>query len=178
MKSIPLPVEIALEKLIQSIRADARILALMGLGSMADLSRLDQFSDMDFFLIVAKGKKQAFIDNLSWLDVLSPIYTFRNTIDGYKVLTNNQVFLEFAVFEIEELDRIPYHQPRILYSHDGFDVHQIPLKRQSKEKIDVSYALNEALTNLYIGLLRNERGELLSAFQMIQVYGFQRVMQV
>ncbi len=45
-------------------------LALIGLGSVGrELDRLDQYSDLDFFVIVASGHKQDFINDLSWLSV-------------------------------------------------------------------------------------------------------------
>ena len=45
------------------------ILCLLGLGSMKEVERADKYSDMDFFLIVEDGKKDVFINDLSWLEV-------------------------------------------------------------------------------------------------------------
>src|SRR5436190_636792 len=76
-------------------------LALIGLGSVGtELERLDDYSDLDFFVIVEPGRKPDFIQNLDWLSRPGPIaYAFRNTAEGYKVLFEDGVFCEFAVFE-------------------------------------------------------------------------------
>ena len=42
-------------------------LCLLGLGSMSETFRMDEFSDMDFFLIVKNGTKPYFMKNLEWL---------------------------------------------------------------------------------------------------------------
>ncbi|KGJ98097.1 hypothetical protein [Thalassotalea sp. ND16A] len=48
---------------------------------------MDEYSDLNFFAIVAKGHKQEFIDNLDWLTHIHDIaWCFKNTNDGYKLL--------------------------------------------------------------------------------------------
>ena len=53
-------------------RGDA--LALHGLGSVgADLARLDDHSDLDFFVIVEDGAKPRYLADIDWLEALGPI---------------------------------------------------------------------------------------------------------
>ena len=94
-----------LQQIAANLEQNPNGLALMGLGSTgAESSRMDQWSDLDFFAIVAPGYKQQFIDDLSWLSQLHPIaWCFKNTEDGYKLLFEDGIFCEFAVFEPQEL---------------------------------------------------------------------------
>lgn len=160
-----------LNRLGQFVSKNPNVLCLLGLGSMSEISRMDAYSDMDFFLIVETGHKQAFISDLSWLAVEPILFQFRNTRDGYKVLFKGDVFAEFAVFEAEELPEIAFTEGKVIYAKSTFDLNWIvPKKVPNQQRRSSEFLLNEALTNLYIGLKRDHRGETASAFTFIQVY--------
>lgn len=154
----------------ESLKTDPNVCCLLGLGSMSETDRMDEYSDVDFFLIVEKGYKQAYINQLFWIPVKIE-FAFKNTKDGYKLLLSDDVFAEFAVFEADELESIAFTEGRVIYQKIGFDLHYIKPKRVPKpSQSTVEYRVNEALTNLYIGLKRDHRGEKSSAFTFIQVY--------
>lgn len=154
-----------------SLSQDEHVECLLGLGSMSETSRMDAFSDMDFFLIVERGYKQAYIDDLSWLALEPIVFKFKNTKDGYKVLFSNDVFAEYAVFEKEELPHIAFTKGQVIYTKPTFDLKWIePENVPVNKSKSVDFLVNEALTNLYIGLKREHRGETASAFTFIQVY--------
>src|SRR5690349_11538962 len=100
-----------------SLKASGNALALLGLGSVGtETARLDAYSDLDFFAIVREGFKAQYIDNLDWLSSINPIaYAFRNTVDGYKLLFEDSIFCEFAVFEPPEMAHIPFSAGRIVW---------------------------------------------------------------
>jgi hypothetical protein len=106
-----------LEDIGQSLAHSGRGLALLGLGSVGkELDRLDEYSDLDFFAIVQPGRKADFINDLSWLSAVQPIaYAFLNTPDGHKVLFEDGIFAEFAVFEPDDLTSIPFAVGRIVW---------------------------------------------------------------
>lgn len=112
-----------LDAIGESLKNTGDALALLGLGSVGlETARIDDYSDLDFFAIVKTGCKQAFIDDLGWLSVIHPVvYTFRNTRDGYKVLFEDGIFCEFAVFEPHELAAIPFAEGRIVWQDPSFD---------------------------------------------------------
>lgn len=146
---------------------------LLGLGSISNQDRLDDFSDIDFFLIVENGQKSKFIDDLSWLEVKPLVYTFKNTIDGYKALFHDGVFAEFAVFDEEEMKTARFTGGKVYYHKDDFDLEIVKPKYEPKFKeVNVDFNVNEALTNLYIGLHRDMRGEKSSAMTFIQSYAY------
>lgn len=162
-----------------SLAATGHGLALIGLGSVgSQRERLDAFSDLDFFAIVTDGLAPRFIENLDWLESVHPIaYAFRNTADGYKLLFQDGIFCEFAVFERSGLSVIPFASGRVIWKRpeisDEIAVPRRPLPERNPA--DVEWQIGEALTNLYVGLLRFQRGEKLSAFRFIQNYAVDRL---
>ena len=99
-----------LQQIARELAARDGTLALLGLGSVGkDTDRLDEFSDLDFFVIVNAGYKQRYIKDLGWLTAIRPLaYSFLNTPDGHKAFYDDGVFCEFAVFEAAELPGIAF----------------------------------------------------------------------
>ncbi|TCI04620.1 hypothetical protein EZV61_01175 [Corallincola luteus] len=171
-----------LEEIGQSLRNTHQALALLGLGSVGkELSRLDDFSDLDFFAIVQPGQKLRFIDHLDWLSNIKPIsYCFRNTYDGYKLLFEDGIFCEFAVFEPYELNNIPFSPGRIVWQQHDFDS-QVCTPRLDKgppASSDEEWLVGEAITNLYVGICRYQRGEKLSALRFVEQYALDRILDL
>ena len=162
-----------LEAIGHSVAGTGRGLALLGLGSVgAELERLDHCSDLDFFVIAQPGAKGYFLDSLFWLESVAPVvYSFLNTPDGYKLLFADGIFAEMAIFEAGELAHIPFAGGRIVWQEEGFSL-PVPLSGNALPAAEPPHAtewlVNEALTNLYIGLGRYQRGEKLSAARFIQ----------
>jgi hypothetical protein len=171
-----------LEAIGHSLAQGRHALALIGLGSVGlELERLDAYSDLDFFVIVDSGHKHAYLDDLGWLSRLCPIaYAFANTVDGYKLLFADGVFCEFAVFEPDELRAIPFAPGRIIWKqpHVSATLSQPvqPSVHPAPRRPD--WLLGEALTNLYVGLARDKRGERLSATRFVQGYAVDRVLEL
>lgn len=155
-------------------------LALLGVGSVGnELNRLDDYSDLDFFAIVELAYKTRYIENLDWLEAVCPIaYAFRNTADGQKVLFADDIFAEFAVFAPAELEKIPQDEGRVVWQKAGFDATAVRAPAPQPEHRPREFYLGEALTNLYVGLLRLRRGERLSAMRFIQVYAINNVLEL
>ena len=80
-------------------------LALIGLGSVGrELERLDDYSDLDFFVIVESDRKAGYIADLSWLAAAHPLaFAFRNSDDGHKFLFADGIYGEMAIFGPDEL---------------------------------------------------------------------------
>lgn len=164
-----------------SIADSGNGLALLALGSVGkELARIDQYSDLDFFVIVKPGCKKLFMDNLTWLSSIAEIaFYFQNTVDGFKLLFADGIFCEFAIFEVAELSNIPFAEGRIIWKDNNFDeaICQ-PSIKISPHKQPKEWIIGEILTNLYIGLGRYHRGEKISAFRLIQVYAIDRILEL
>jgi lincosamide nucleotidyltransferase B/F len=171
-----------LEEIGRSVAATGNALAVIGLGSVGvELERLDDYSDLDFFVIVQPGQKERFLADLHWLSDISPVaYRFRNTADGYKLLYEDGIFCEFGVFEEAELGSIPFAEGRIVWKAEGVaDTIRLPRPQaQQKAPATVDWLLGEALTCLYVGLCRFQRGEKLSAQRFIQHFAVDRVLEL
>jgi hypothetical protein len=171
-----------LDEIGASLARSNKARALIGLGSVGlEMDRLDRWSDLDFFAIVEDGYKQEFLDSLSWLSGIQPIaYSFRNTADGYKVLFEDGIFCELAVFEEAELHHIPFTPGRMIWKKEGVaDSLRFPVSMQGRRELpSPEWSLGEALTNLYVGLSRDRRGEKLAALRLIQVHAVDRVLEL
>ncbi len=171
-----------LEEIGHSLKQSGHALALIGLGSVGlELDRLDEYSDLDFFVIVEPGNKRAYLDSLQWLSDINPItYRFLNTDDGYKLLFQDGIFCEFAVFELDELKTIPFAPGRVVWKRaDVPNTVGLPLSIPAPHsKRSKDWLLGEALTNLFVGLNRDRRGEKLSATRFIQGYAVDRVLEL
>ncbi|MEZ9425754.1 hypothetical protein [Vibrio lentus] len=167
-----------LDAIGESLRASGKAHALLGLGSVGiETVRLDQYSDVDFFAIVQAGHKQYFLDSLHWLsDINSIDYAVRNTVDGYKVLYADGIFCEFAVFEPHELAHIPFAEGRIVWQEADFDTQCcVPPTKAATQPNSQEWIIGEALTNLYVGMCRYNRGEKLSGSRFVQSYALDRL---
>ena len=156
--------------------------ALIGLGSVGvEQDRLDDYSDLDFFVIAEGGFKQRYIENLDWLQSVYPVaYHFRNTPDGHKLLFADGVFCEFAVFEPAEISHIPFAKGRVVWKQLGGDeAICIPSNPGTPPQTHtVEWLVGEALTNLYVGLCRLQRGEKLSAERLVQHHAVDRLLEL
>lgn len=171
-----------LDEIGHALAESGHALALLGLGSVGtETDRLDAYSDLDFFAIVEPGYKPYYLEHLdAWLGRVEPLaYTFRNTEDGYKALYADGIFCEFAVFEPDELARISFAAGRLVWRAEHFDpvLLQPSSTHGQSPTHTIEWCLGEALTNLYVGLGRDLRGEHLAALRLIQVHAVDRVLE-
>ena len=171
-----------LDEIGEALEQDGDALALIGLGSAGvELERLDDYSDLDFFVVAAPGRKRRFVESLDWLERAGPVaYAFRNTADGYKLLFADGIFCELAVFEPDELRAVPFARGRVVWRRPEVDeAIAIPAAEPPPRAAPAAeWLLGEALTNLYVGLGRYRRGERLSAQRFIQHYAVDRVVEL
>jgi len=159
-------------------RGDA--IAVLGLGSVGtDLERLDDHSDLDFFAVVDDGAKERYLTDLAWLDdVGAVVYSFDNSVDGRKVLWADGLYAEYAIFTLDELRAGSYAGARVVWARDDapadIDRAGRPFAPSPYERPE--YQVGEALTNLYVGLHRELRGERLAATRLIQTHAIDRLL--
>jgi len=163
-------VQETIETLSNAARNSPHAIAFIGAGSAgAEIARMDQYSDIDFFLIVEDGFSSGFINDNSWFGQDLPIvFAFRDTDHGNKALLENGVFLEFAIFTQAELTQNGIPGLRTIWSKNGFSLPDLSAKQPLVR--EVSYYVDQALSNLLVGALRLRRGERLAALAMIERY--------
>ena len=170
-----------LDRLAAHLATDPHVQAVLGLGSAGvETHRFDDHSDIDFFLIIdTTGTKQRYLQDTSWLQGLGGhvAYSFVNDPNGRKALLADGLFLEYAIFTPDELAVLPFTGARVVWSRRPCDPLALGAGTPALTAIDtVDFHLNEALTNLYVGLHRELRGEHLAAMRFIQVYAVDRVL--
>lgn len=170
-----------LDDLADSLRADPAVVAVLGLGSAGvEHERFDDHSDIDFFVVVADAAtKRRYVGETGWLHGFGGelVYNFLNDPSGRKALFTDGLFLEYAVFTPDELRTIPVHGARKVWSRPGVEL--LTGSPAAPSPLDtVDRHLNEALTNLFVGLHRELRGERLAALRFIQVYAVDRVLDI
>ena len=161
------------------LKTETGALALLGLGSVGlDTGRADRFSDLDFFVIAETQTAIALREDLGWLSSIRPLtFRHRNTADGWKVLFDDGIFAEFAVFSPEQLPQIPFQAGRVVWARDDFDP-SILVPTRHADTTEIAWAVSEALTCLYVGLGRFRRGEILAAQRLIQGSALDLVLKI
>lgn len=172
-----------LDQVAQVLQATPDGLGLLALGSVGlETARLDQWSDLDFFLFVKPGTKPRYRDDPRWFEAVAPVsWVFRNTADGYKLLFTDGVFAEMAWFEPAEMATIPYAPGRWIWRSgeldEGLSRPQNPGSPAWKPE-NAEWALGELLSCLYVGLGRWGRGEKLSAWRFVQGHCLDRFLEL
>jgi hypothetical protein len=169
-----------LDELAAGFRERGDAIAVLGLGSVGeDLHRLDQHSDLDFFVVVDDGAKERYLTEFDWLEAVAPVvYSFPNSVDGRKVLWSDGLYAEYAIFTLEELRAGSFFGARVVWSRpdapDDIEHAGRPLPHSPYDTPE--YQVGEALTNLYVGLHRELRGERLAATRLIQTHAIDRLL--
>jgi hypothetical protein len=176
------PLLARLDRIGESLSRREGVLALLGVGSCGtETHRLDDWSDLDFFVVVEPGAKARFIDALDWLSDAHPLaWHFRNTADGHKALMADGVFCEFAVFEPQELNQVPQLSARAVWKRGdvGDDIVQYGKAPTPPSSQGETWIVGEALSCLLVGLLRWHRGERMSAARFVQSYALDRLIEL
>ncbi len=180
MSGVPQRLLERLDDLAAVFRERGDVVALLGLGSVGeDLERLDEHSDLDFFVVTDDGAKERYLADIDWLEAVGPVaYSFRNSVDGRKVLWADGLYAEYAIFTLDQLRAGPFVGARIVWSRpdapDGLEHAGRPLGDSPYDT--PAYQVGEALTNLYVGLHRDLRGERLAATRLIQTHAVDRLL--
>lgn len=163
---------------VLSARGDA--VALLGLGSVGtELNRLDEHSDADFFVVVEPGRVRHYLEDIDWLEAVAPVaWSFEHTDDGRKVLFADGLFAEYAVFTLDELRHVGFHSARAVWARADAPADLAEPKVPPPALPTIEHQVGEAVTNLFIGLQRDLRGEHLAATRLVQGYAVERLIMV
>lgn len=165
-------------RLRDNLANDPDVLGFVAVGSMSEIGRLpDQWSDHDFFVVVADGKQDRYRHHFDWLpDNQNIVFSFQETAHGVKVVYDDSHMLEFAVFNPDELFLAKINSFNLLI--DRSDIRE-RLDKISEETARWSqgsvagtdYLTGQFLTNLMVGAARHFRGEKMSGYEFAKVHG-------
>lgn len=167
-----------LELLANALSDDPSVQAVLGLGSSGrETHRFDDHSDIDFFVIVDDIEaKQRYLNDITWLNGLGGelAFEFVNDPNGRKALLADGLLLEYAIFTTDQIRELPLVGSRVVWARQHYTHSETGHPRSAIDT--VTFHTHEALTNLYVGLHREIRGERLTAMRFIQVYAVDRVL--
>lgn len=167
------------KEMVAQLDGFPNVQGLMFAGSAADLSRVDEYSDQDFYLVVADGHGEEFRRNLSWLPRVEEItLSPRETDHGLKVFYQDGTMLEFAVFEVGELpNHLAPKDNRVVYDTGGIAPVIDEISKKSKPRdFRPSDEYQLFLTILHIGAGRIKRGEIIAGAQHIKSYAINHLL--
>lgn len=161
------------DRLSKNVEADPNLIGLVLVGSTSDTSRVDQWSDHDFFLVTEEGLAEGYRRDLSWLPDSDHIaWSPRETAHGLKVVYDFGHVLEFAVFNDSELTLAKVNAATVSVDKSDIAERVVAMREASKPtgKADPQSELEIALTHILIGVGRYRRGETLIAGEQIRSY--------
>lgn len=170
-----------LDELAQRCREHPAITALVVMGSTADRSRVDEWSDHDFAVVCATGVQESLRKNLSWLPHANDlVLTVREDHDGFKAVYRNGAVIEFAVVDHHELSTFSATQWEVLYDEGGTTrvMEAVASKTVPSDRPRPSRDLDLFLAAILIGVGRARRGERLSASGTIRGFALDHLLQV
>ena len=142
------------------------VLAIVAFGSNAGRERFDDSSDLDFLVFVepdAKARLIAEVDALAQLgeiDALRVVYG-----DAVQLLFSDGVLCDFGIILPEQLATFPHGAGNYLWQRDGWAAIDLSASEPARKR--AQELMEDALFHLYVGLLREQRGEEAAAFEEI-----------
>lgn len=169
-----------LEQLTDYYKSTRKIKAVLAFGSCGvERERFDQYSDLDFLVVCRDETKQALLNDIQSLSILSPVaFWFINYGDAVKLMFLDGVFCDYGIVTQGQLGGIPHAEGVILWCEEGFDTMLCKSNLPTAEQPTQEVLVGEILTALYVGMCRDRRGEHTMAFQMIQVDAVNLLMQL
>jgi hypothetical protein len=161
------------ERLRERLAEDERVLGLVALGSMSgELPAPDEWSDHDFFVLTRSGEQERMRNQLGWLPDHEQIaFAYRETAHGVKVLYRSAHLLEFAVFDLSELELARINRYRTLLDRGGIEERMRALRERTARELsrpDPRWLAGQLVTSLLIGADRYRRGERLAGRARLQ----------
>lgn len=168
-------------ELAASLETQSEVLGLVLLGSTADASRVDEWSDHDFFVVTTDGAQEHLRADLSWLPHANNlVLTVRETEHGIKAFYDDGHVLEFAVFSLGELELAEANSWAVAL--DRADVAErmsaIAARPKASAAVDVARGIRLFVSLLLIGVGRARRGETITAGQFVRSHALSNLLSV
>jgi hypothetical protein len=152
--------------LVTGLEADPHVVGLILVGSSAETTRRDQWSDHDFLLVTDEGTPERYRTELTWLPESDQIgYWFRETPHGLKALYRSGLLVEFAVFDRAEFAGCAISHYSVPIDRGGIADMAAAIASRSLQPraVDRLAEYRNLLSLLYSATGRARRGERLSA---------------
>ncbi|HET9711870.1 MAG TPA: hypothetical protein VFP64_08310 [Pyrinomonadaceae bacterium] len=168
------------ERLRVSLESVREVVGLVVLGSTANSTLRDEWSDHDFWIITEVGAQDALLEDLSWLpDNQNIALTVKHLPHGRTIVLRNRHKVEFAVFDATEVGSGKVDRYRVLIDRGGIaelvaTVHDATLRQAQARPV----TLENLCVVLWSACERHMRGELLSARQYMDGFAIDRLLSL
>ena len=154
-------------------QSDDRIVGLVAVGSMADKTRRDGWSDHDFWIVTTNGEAAAFRSEIWLPDPDRVVVHFNETAHGRSAVYDDGHLIEYAVFDEDELLVARANVYEVLVDKGGIEGRMRAMAAQTQtehESRDPSGQdrFGSFVAQMVIGLTRYGRGEKLSANHLVR----------
>jgi hypothetical protein len=171
------------QALVERLAPDHRVLALLGLGSLADPRIRDRYSDHDVWLVVTPGSEAAFLEDLTWLpNAADHLAIIRFGLRGATVLYRSAHVVEVAVFSEATLATQPTDRIAVLLDRAQLAsrlpalVDEARAHRASRDRCPDAVA-NLALL-VWTAAQRHRRGEHLAAHKALSHHAIDQFLRL
>jgi hypothetical protein len=166
------------ERLRASLALRREVIGLVTLGTTADPTFRDEWSDHDFWVITKTGAQDTLVNDLSWLPEADDIaIVITHGKHGRTVLYHNRHKVEFAVLDATTARQGKSERYQILIDRgETADL----MKSIHEDTLEQAKVRKEALENLCVlvwsACERHYRGEFLSARQYLDVFAVNQLL--
>lgn len=162
-----------LDDLVSILKADPNVLGLITLGSTADATYRDRWSDHDFWIITTSGAQRKYLDSFDWLpDANQILITVRHGASYRTVLFQTRHKVEYAVFDREEAARGKIERFEVLIDRQEIrslaESIMLQTSRDRNEALTKPGRLENLCLLLWTAYEKHERGEILSEQRYLQ----------
>lgn len=168
------------DRLRISLEARPDVLGLVTLGTTADSTHRDKWSDHDFWVITKPGLHNSFCDDLSWLpDDHDIAISVSHGPNRRTILFGNRHKVEFAIFDANDAPTGKIERYRILFDRDRVSELIKPIHTSTLEQAQPrSDALENLCVLLWSACERYCRGETLSARQYVDGFAVNQLLSL
>ena len=171
------------DRLRAALESTSEVIGLVALGTMADPTFRDEWSDHDFWVFTETGTQDLLVEDLSWLpDVHNIAITVCHGKHRRTVLYHNRHKAEFAVFDVNEAREGKTERYRILFGDESIAKLMESVHHATLEPARAGLAKPDALENLCVlvwsACERYWRGELLSAHQYLHGFAVNQLLNL
>lgn len=176
------------DELEQACRETDGVIGLVLLGSAADATRRDEWSDHDFFVLLEPGRERDVRRDMSWLPRFEKSVLLGREGDiGFVVVYSDGHILEFAAATADELTGALADDALIVYDCEGIVARIIAGAQDRANASDGLAAPSEEraandmrliLVKLLIGVGRARRGEVLNGSNFVRGWAVELLARV
>ena len=160
-----------LDDAVERLSASAEVVGVVAMGSTADVSRADEWSDHDVAIVVRPGSESRFRDSIDWMPDADRV-TLR-TVEwhgGGKALMDDGRMVEWGVATVSSLARWLADDARVLLDRGGVAdaVSAAQSAPHPPNDVDLPRDLATLLFAVRSGVSRLRRGERLSGAEIVR----------